>query len=466
MIVELDINFVEDFGVIEPYRSIKTKYPDKDIYFIWGGRGAAKTYSMPPILLDKALDDDVFKCLVIRKIYATLQESCYSKITGFISDIENSDYIFETKLSPLKIKCQLNGNAFLFRGCDNPESLKSTDDPNVVWWEEADQIPKSAFDIVKTSLRGKGKIQQFLTFNPEVNSEGKSWIYEDYFKPLEEQGVDIYQQFLEFEIEQEVEVLENDVWVTRIVTKHCLSIHTTCHDNPHCPIEQRAEFASYKDFDVNKYNVWYLGRWGRREVSKPFIYQFKETHIGKCKYDPALPVYVSFDFNVDPITAIVCQHDGGANGGVSNCIRVIKEYRIANSDIHDLCERIRADYYGAVIYVTGDASGKNASALVRGKINYYTVIREILAIPVRNIKIPDANPKMAGESGNRVLCNRIFHKHPDLLIDESCKYLIDDIRYVEADASGAVDKKTQGAHLMDTLRYYFNTFHAAWLKIQ
>lgn len=456
---KIDINYVEDFGVLSQFRVIPDKYPDMDIYLLWGGRDAGKTASTVPILLDKQLQDSYFKCVVIRNVFDTIRDSCFSKIRTYIDDIENAELLYKDTSAPLEMSCTANGNKFIARGCDKPDKLKSIDDPSHVWIEEADQIPESAYDIINTTLRANVQVQQFLTFNPEVNSEGKSWIYDRFFAPLVEAGIDIYRPCLRFDLTTEDEDGNE-------IVKKCLSIHTTCETNPYCPPSRRATLASYKDFDINKYNVWYLGRWGRREVSKPFIYQFKETHVGKCKYDPALPVYVSFDFNVDPITAIVCQHDGGANGGVSNRIRVIKEYRIANSDIHDLCERIRADYHGAVIYVTGDASGKNASALVRGKINYYTVIREILAIPVRNIKIPDANPKMAGESGNRVLCNRIFYKHPDLLIDESCKYLIDDIRYVEADASGAVDKKTQGAHLMDTLRYYFNTFHSAWLKIQ
>lgn len=218
--------------------------------------------------------------------------------------------------------------------------------------------------------------------------------------------------------------------------------------------------ANLRRLDPLTYRRHVEGDWSAFTVDRPFAYAFDpDKHIGECNYNPARELCLSFDFNVDPITCVVAQHDGIGEG-----IRFIREYRLSNSDIYELCDRIKADYPGALLLITGDATGAARSALTRGMLNYYTVIKQELGIGHGQMLQPRINPP---HKDSRVLCNSLL-SNADMLIDNSCKYLIEDLRYVEVKDDGEIDKgkDAQRSHLLDGWRYYLHTFHGKFLKLQ
>ena len=178
-------------------------------------------------------------------------------------------------------------------------------------------------------------------------------------------------------------------------------------------------------------------------VNNPFAYAFDiNKHVGKCEYEPHHPLYLSFDFNVDPMTCIAVQNHAG--------IRVVNEFRIKNSDIYEMCDRIKAAYPFAVLFVTGDATGANRAAISKGNINYYTVIRQHLGLNAPQMKTPSVNPAV---SDTRVLLNAIL-QNGNLLVDkEKCPYLVKDLLYVQVDGQGDIIKDrrsdTREADLLD-----------------
>ena len=192
-------------------------------------------------------------------------------------------------------------------------------------------------------------------------------------------------------------------------------------------------------------------------TNNPYFYAFDQTrHIQPCEFTSDGYLYISFDFNVDPITAIASQYIDGQ-------IRIIKEFRLSNSNIYELCDRITATYPTAVMLVTGDATGHNRSALAVGNINYYTVIKEKLRLSDNQLKVPGVNPAL---SDSRVLSNSILQNF-NFIVDESCKYLIEDLKYVEVNDKGEVDKTKDKhrSHLSDCLRYLLSTFHGKLINI-
>lgn len=197
-------------------------------------------------------------------------------------------------------------------------------------------------------------------------------------------------------------------------------------------------------------------------TGRPFAYSFDaHKHVGKTELPKiSLPLDLSFDFNVDPITCIASQHLPDKSQ-----IRIHKEFRLRNSDIYELCDTIIAEYGDNYFFrVTGDASGNNRSAMVGDNLNYYKIIMKRLDLAQEGqIFVPSANPL---HKNSRVLTNSLLKRHPDLLIDESCEYLIADLKFVECKENGEIDKdknKHQG-HLVDCLRYYYNTWHSDFLK--
>ena len=191
---------------------------------------------------------------------------------------------------------------------------------------------------------------------------------------------------------------------------------------------------------------------------RPFAYAFDPIrHVQPCTYDAGSEVILSFDFNVDPITCVVMQYSDIGRG-----IRFIKEYRLQNSNIYELCDRIRADYTNVLLLVTGDATGNARSALTRGNINYYQVIRQALGLGAGQMRQPIINPS---HKNSRVLCNSIL-SNGDMIIDPSCTYLIEDLKYVEVTDEGDIDKTKDAhrGHLLDGWRYALHTFHNKFLR--
>ena len=185
--------------------------------------------------------------------------------------------------------------------------------------------------------------------------------------------------------------------------------------------------------------------------NKPFAYCFdKNRHIKPVQFDTGQYLHLSFDFNVDPITCVASQYIAGE-------IRFIKEFRLSNSNIYELCDRINIAYPQAVFMVTGDASGQARSALTIGNINYYSVIKDKLRLNSNQFKVPSVNPAI---SDSQVLTNSILQNHV-VYFDPSMTWTIDDMLYVEVTESGDIDKAKDKhrSHLLDAVRYTFNTFH-------
>lgn len=228
--------------------------------------------------------------------------------------------------------------------------------------------------------------------------------------------------------------------------------------NPHISKEELEEIKSQLDdlTWMQEFMAEFVDFTGR-----PFAYSFdKAKHVKKLdKPLISLPLDISFDFNVDPITAIVGQHAKD-----KSWIRIHKEFRLKNSDIYELCDAIYAEYGDDYYYrVTGDASGKNRSAMVSDNLNYYKIIIKRLGLTEHQVFVPSANPT---HRNSRVLTNSIMKRHPDFSIDESCQYLIADNEFVECNANGEIDKNTDKhrSHLLDCERYYLYTWHKDFLN--
>jgi hypothetical protein len=189
----------------------------------------------------------------------------------------------------------------------------------------------------------------------------------------------------------------------------------------------------------------------------PFAYAFDvKKHVRECTYVPGYEVMLSFDFNVDPITALMAQH-------IDSEIRFFKEFRLSNSNIYELCDQIRAFLPNALYLVTGDATGHGRSALAAGNINYYTVIQQKLNLADGQMRQPGVNPSVAD---TRVLMNSILQNYK-VSVDPSLQYLIEDLKYVEVNDEGDIDKKKDKhrSHLLDNGRYLLNTFFGYFVNI-
>lgn len=195
-------------------------------------------------------------------------------------------------------------------------------------------------------------------------------------------------------------------------------------------------------------------------VGRPFAYAFDESkHVGTTVFNPEKELLISFDWNVDPITCVAAQL-------YDDRIEYIQEFTLSNSNVYELCDMITAKFPYAVFLVTGDATGRNRSALAQGNINYYDVVTQKLGLVSTQIKAPTINPHVADR---RVLLNSILQNFKVVFDSENCKSTIRDMKYVEVDDNGEMKKdrstETRKADHIDAASYLMTTFMGWFIKI-
>lgn len=231
----------------------------------------------------------------------------------------------------------------------------------------------------------------------------------------------------------------------------------TTYDNPF--IDPAEIDNAREQLDESTFRCEFMAEDVTLAVNK-FIYNFdRSKHVVKdLQPIPNLPMILSFDFNVEPITCLVGQCDGLER------VRILDEYRLMNSDIYELCKRIISDYPDKALLVTGDASGQARTA-IRRDLNYYKVIKEILKLGMGQFKLPSQNPRIAN---TRVLCNSLLGRHKDYLFSDRVPYLIIDIEETEVNAEGDIDdtKDKHQGHLLAAFRYFNFTFLNKFLDLK
>lgn len=176
-----------------------------------------------------------------------------------------------------------------------------------------------------------------------------------------------------------------------------------------------------------------------------------------CKIFPYEPIHISFDFNNNPMPAILCQYKSDYSE-----IRVIKEFGLAEGDkenttIEATVNKIKK-YLQSIdhlrvnkdIYITGDYSGNNWNGANPDGRSYLKYIKEAFNLPSNRMKIETANPRH--RDSYHQLYNWMMH-HPKLYISKHCPRLRKDM-LVTKRINFNIDKKHHDPHFLDAFRYF------------
>ncbi len=166
-------------------------------------------------------------------------------------------------------------------------------------------------------------------------------------------------------------------------------------------------------------------------------------HVDKVKYDPSMPLHLSFDQNTVPYNSCSIWQIKGINDiWYISCVDEIALQNPRNST-EEVCEEFILRYanHKSGIYYYGDASGKARSTMNRDFKHHY----EIIEYKLRKYLINNSdrttthNPSIVKR---RDFVNLIFEsKLPiNIIIGESCKYLIGDLMYLKQALDGTKDK--------------------------
>lgn len=210
----------------------------KKFYFLVGGYGSSKSYHIALKVILKLLQEKR-TCLVVREVFETIRESCFSLFFEICNSLDLDDIVNFTK-SPMQIIFN-NGSKIIFRGLDKPEKLKSIHDISIIWIEECSEIKYAGYKEMLGRLRHPSlKLHILLSTNPVSRS---NWCYEHFFKNPQIDDVKLYEQRI---------IKTDDVYYH----------HSLCTDNLFLTEDYFKELDDMQYYDPDLYRVARLGQFG------------------------------------------------------------------------------------------------------------------------------------------------------------------------------------------------------------
>ena len=213
-------------------------------YFLVGGYGSSKSYHIALKLVLKCLKEKR-KVMVIREVYETIRESCFSLFEELAEELGLMDTKMRFTQSPMKIRFR-NGSEIIFKGMDKPAKLKSIHNVSIIWMEEASELKYAGFkELIGRARHPSQSIHFFLSENP-VGKD--NWTYKHFFKD-EEEG--------------KVILDDEELYVKRIIrTKDTYYHFSTVDDNHFLPADYVHQLDEMKTYDPDLYRIARLGHFG------------------------------------------------------------------------------------------------------------------------------------------------------------------------------------------------------------
>lgn len=384
---------------------------------LYGGGGSGKSVFAAHKVILRTVCEHGHKFLALRKVGETVKDSIFAELQAAIEDLE-VDQEFTVNKTDRTLTHTPTGNQILCKGLDEPKKIKSIRGITGMWIEEATDFEEDDLDQLNIRIRGEkhNYVQFIISFNPVDENH---WLKKRFFDRREPN------------------------------TTVC---HSTYKDNYYLVDEDRQQLERLKERNQLYYDVYCLGKWGVVIKSDKFMYAFeREKHIIPS-YDPNphLPLLISYDFNVFPMTCLIGQE-------VEDKLFIFDEMKLENSSTEELSEQIKAKYVRWLynMDVTGDATGYNREKATRGNINQYIVIKEVLELSDRNFRVRSKNAEL---KDSRVLCNSVL-QHAEVYITENCTETIRDVIYAAVNVDPMTKRLTvikteeDGRHFFDNYRY-------------
>jgi phage terminase large subunit len=412
---------------------------------VYGGKSSAKTFTIAQLFNILSYSQKC-SCIAYRKEQTTIKISLKP---AFVKAIESTYMNGAYDIQDFAIKGN-NSKIIVFKGIDSEGKIKGIEGFKYMLLDELDHYTEEEFMQANLSLRGIEGQKIFSTWNPV---DENIWI-KKYIDRL--QWVDMPLIVDKNKNSQ----LDSNSFVRKSTDGKTLLIKTTYHDNKwivgangYGSRDQNLidEYEMLKIIDPNSYNVNVLGEWGVRDKSNKFAFAFEQSkHVGSVEYNPDYLIWLSFDFNVNPISCTAFQY-------YDDVLRAIKCFKLDNSNIYELCKLIASYFPDAMFKVTGDASGTSRSAMVADNVNYYTIIKDELGLIWSQFNIPSVNPRI---EENQVKVNAVLYAGLFVADSENCKELIYDLTYVEVDENKKIIKdrtaESKKSDFLDHFRYICN----------
>jgi hypothetical protein len=231
--------------------------------------------------------------------------------------------------------------------------------------------------------------------------------------------------------------------------------HFTSYDNPF--LDKSEIDAAKSQLDELSFRQEYLAEYVDLN-DKPFLYVYdsKKHNFGNYTPNPMLELWISFDFNVNPMSCIAAQQTDLMT------LVIFDEIQINNAGTKELCDKIIAKYPGFHYIVTGDASGSSRTTTAGASVTDWKIISNILMLSNLQRKVRRAN---IGLNESQTLCNSVL-QNANIQVAESCPLLDYDLGHAILDENGKLAKEMSqtGLHLFDCFRYLVDAVYPDFIR--
>ena len=306
------------------------------------GRRFGKTFLATGSLLRAAIAGSNRNIWYVAPTYGAAKEICWNMLIHTIPE----EYIQKTNETSLTIKL-INGSVIALKGAEKPNNLRGRALDYVVLDEFADMRPEAWFEVLRASLSDRQGGAMFIG-----TPKGRNHFYDLWAKGVD--GADDWQSFQYTTIEggnvpaTEIEQAKQDLDERTFNQEYC------------------AEFVTYSGL---------------------IYYSFSREESVLALDDDNGTLHIGMDFNLDPMSAVICVRKGGTLYAVDEIVmygsntdemvaEIIDRYPTRNIIIYpDPASRQRKTSAGgrtdlSILQNAGfSVKAKKTHALVRDRIN-------------------------------------------------------------------------------------------------
>jgi len=340
------------------------------------------------------------KCLYVAPTYRQARQVIWDELKNRLYAVK---WIQKVNESDLHIILK-NGSMIYVRSADNREALRGAKYNFIVMDECADIHEDTWHQILRPTLSDTQGSALFIG-----SPKGRNWFYDLYLM----NGSQDWQSW-QFTTEQGGNVPQEEIE------------------------------AAKRDLDQKTYEQEYLSQFVSYSGVCYFSYTEHNVAPAPDHLSKTAPLHIGMDFNIDPMSAVVCQEDRDGN---TWCI---DEITIYSSNTNEMANEIKHRYGNRPIFVYPDATGLRRTTNSTGMSDH-------LILQHHGFKLitGKSNPPVVERisSVNARLCNNLGERK--LFITPQCKNLNEGlIKMTYKEGTRTPDKSTGHDHITDALGYY------------
>ena len=382
--------------------------PAKEI-MLYGGSRSGKTFVLVKSLIIRACKEKSRHCILrlnFNHVKRTIWHETLPKVLSLafpnLNAIPNkTDYFYKFP----------NGSEIWCGGLDDQKRTEKIlgSEYSTLYFNESSQIPYAGIQIAKTRLAERNSLSKKIYYdaNPPTKSHWSYWVFEKKLNPIDEVPL--------IDPENYVSLLMNPKDNLQNIDQDYIRLLESM------PEKERNRFLLGLYTDENEGSAYYAFN--------------RETHIEPIE-KRAGTIFIGMDFNVSPMTAVVCQL-------IDNILYVFDEVFLeGSSDTYKMCNELKKRGYGGN-QVIPDSTGGNRKT---SGLTDFQIIQD-----AGFQLLSTYNPFQTDRVSN---VNRLFTANK-IKIDPRCKKLINDLEKVvwkdnKLDQTGTNKMLT---HISDCLGY-------------